>query len=149
MLPDGSFVVVFDAAGTGTDVYVQEFSVAPAAGVGKTIEGGNGRDDLQGTAAADTLRGGNGKDVLFGDLGDDFLDGGNGVDIAVFSGNLSEYLVSQTTAGYTVTGLDGTDTLVDVERLQFADTTVALDVDGNASMVAIIGTVEDGMTLAL
>jgi hypothetical protein len=135
VLANGGFVVAFDAAGTGQDVYLQAFSVAQ----GQTIEGGNGKGDLQGTAGADTLRGDNGKDTLFGDLGDDILNGGNGVDTALFSGNRSQYVVTVTESGYIVTGLEGTDTLIDIERIQFADTNLALDVN-TEGQVSVIGT---------
>jgi len=43
--------------------------------------------------------------------------------------------VVKTSAGYTVTdtaGADGTDTLINVERLQFSDAKVAIDTSGNA-----------------
>jgi uncharacterized protein len=49
--------------------------------VGKTIDAGNGKDVITGTAGDDILRGGNGKDTLIGNAGDDTLRGGNGADI--------------------------------------------------------------------
>jgi hypothetical protein len=96
------------------------------------IVGGEGKDVLNGTIAADTLMGGNGKDLLFGDLGDDTLDGGNGVDTAVYVGDRSGYTITHTSTGFTVSGPEGTDTLVDVERVTFADVNLALDIQGAA-----------------
>ncbi|CAN0589134.1 unnamed protein product, partial [Laminaria digitata] len=51
---------------------------------GVDIDGGNGKDDLEGSAGNDTLDGGNGKDVLNGGAGDDTLTGGNGNDTFAF-----------------------------------------------------------------
>ena len=46
----------------------------------RNLDGGNGKDTLNGAGGNDTLDGGNGKDVLFGAGGDDLLFGGNGKD---------------------------------------------------------------------
>lgn len=45
-----------------------------------TINGGNGKDTLAGTADGDFIDGGNGSDTLDGGAGDDTLEGGNGAD---------------------------------------------------------------------
>jgi hypothetical protein len=111
------------------------------------IQGGDGLDTLIGTPAGDTLRGANGPDTLTGGPGNDLLDGGNGRDTAVYSGTFSQYSVVRTASGFTVTdniGNDGTDTLLDVERLRFVEgaTGLALDLDGNAGTVAkVLGAV--------
>lgn len=77
--------------------------------------------------------------------GGDHFYGGNGIDTAVFRGNHDQYVISKDvsmqdarteystsivgdTVTDTVSNRDGVDKLVDVERLQFADTNVALDV---------------------
>ena len=73
-----------------------------------------------------------GDDTLEGGTGDDILDGGNGIDYAVFSGNLADYTVSSAGGSFTVTdsvGSDGTDTLIDVEFMQFADQTVETQIE--------------------
>jgi hypothetical protein len=49
-------------------------------------------------------------------------------DTAVFSGNRAASTITTANGVVTVTGPDGTDTLRNVERLQFADTTVVLTV---------------------
>jgi len=59
--------------------------------------------------------------VLLGGAGDDKLVGGVGTDTAVFSGDRSAYTISTVDGVTTVTGLDGTDRLTEIERLQFAD----------------------------
>jgi hypothetical protein len=94
-----------------------------------TIEnaiGGFGQDTLIGNSVNNRLRG-NGDD--------DFLDGGEGIDTAVYSGTAeSYYLEFADPAAYTLTMMDltadrdGFDTFINVERLQFADTMLALDI---------------------
>jgi hypothetical protein len=109
------------------DIIAELFAsdVAPPEGI--VLLGGNGRDDLAGTAGADTLEGGNGKDFLTGLAGDDLLDGGRGVDTAIFTGLRAAYAIETTAQGFTVKGADGMDTLIGIERLQFDDGVVALD----------------------
>lgn len=62
----------------------------------------------------------------------DTFNGGAGVDTVVFSGGHAEYGVIRTSSGWSVTHGSEVDALVSVERLQFSDHKVALDVDGNA-----------------
>ncbi|MCQ1548762.1 MAG: DUF4214 domain-containing protein [Candidatus Accumulibacter phosphatis] len=77
--------------------------------------------------------------------GNDALDGGNGVDTLVFSLARSTYTLQRSASGtYSIEKPDsaGTDALVSVERLQFADRKVALDLDGNAGSTAkVLGAV--------
>lgn len=131
--PDGGFAVANEVPGDSIDVQFQLFTPAAAA-VGETIDGGNGKDTLVGTAGDDTISGGNGADVLIGGAGNDFIDGGNGPDTAVFAGLRSQYTITRSDDRFTVSGPDGTDTLVNIERLQFDDTRIALDVHGDAGM---------------
>jgi subtilisin-like proprotein convertase family protein/subtilisin family serine protease len=87
---------------------------------------------LHGMAGVDALSGGAGNDLLDGGAGNDTVSGGAGTDTAVFHGARANYTVSKTATGYTVLdtkGVDGSDQLTGVERLQFSDTTIALDVD--------------------
>lgn len=111
-------------------------AAAPAGTAGSdTLNGGSDNDSLSGLAGNDTLGGGAGKDSLNGGAGNDTLDGGSGIDTAVYSGNRSGYTIQSTSTGFTVTdntGAEGIDTLSNVERLRFADTSVALDTSGNA-----------------
>ncbi len=89
---------------------------------------------VNGTTGADSLAGGAGNQAFIAAQGNDSVDGGAGTDIAVFSGAYRNYVLSlsgNTTAASTVrdagsTG-DGTDTVVNVERLQFANESLALD----------------------
>ncbi len=75
-----------------------------------------------GTVEADQLKGGTHDDSLYGDAGNDTLDGGKGYDTAIFKGRPSDYSWSpQADGSYTITGPDGTDTLYNIEQLEFAD----------------------------
>lgn len=93
---------------------------------------------------ADQVQGGVSNDRFTGNGGNDYFDGKAGVDTAVFRGAYKDYTTALGTAidrtdpaatnrlaAYTITdtvaGRDGIDTLLNVERLQFTDTTIALD----------------------
>lgn len=66
-------------------------------------------------------------ETIVGGLGDDVIDGGGGFDTAEFSGPYSNYLINfnvstgETTVRDRAPGVLGTDLLINVERLQFAD----------------------------
>ncbi|QBE65491.1 DUF4214 domain-containing protein [Pseudoduganella lutea] len=92
-------------------------------------------DDITGTSANDALYGNGGWDLLEGAGGSDLLDGGSGTDTGWYEGRLDDYDV--TVAGHRLfvtddVGLDGADTLVNVERLEFVDVALAFDTDGTA-----------------
>ncbi|MCX5864966.1 MAG: M10 family metallopeptidase [Deltaproteobacteria bacterium] len=113
---------------------------------GVTIEnatGGSGDDSLIGNSANNSL---------FGGAGNDTLNGQSGIDTGVYSDKRSACTITKTTSGFTVSGgSSGTDTLSDIERLQFADIQMALDLDGAAGATArIIGAAfgEHYLTLA-
>jgi Animal haem peroxidase/RTX calcium-binding nonapeptide repeat (4 copies)/Cadherin domain len=92
------------------------------------INGGSGADILNGDAGNDSLNGGMGSDVLAGGVGDDTLDGGpTGNDTAVFAGNAGDFQYGQTslTIG---NASQGTDTLLNMDNVQFTDRTLALNV---------------------
>lgn len=100
---------------------------------GGFFQGNIGNDTLTGGVGNDRLLGLEGDDNLEGNGGNDDLVGGSGTDTAVFGGNSSNYTVLKTLTGLTVSsGINDTDTLIGIERLQFADKTIALDINGNA-----------------
>jgi len=69
---------------------------------------------------------GDGDDRLEGNGGSDDLNGGSGIDTAVFTGNRSSYTITTQDGVLTVKdnlGTDGTDTLANIEKLQFVDAT--------------------------
>ena len=131
-----------------------------------TITGSAFDDVLWGYADNDTLTGGAGNDTLDGGSGDDALIGGAGADTANFSGNRSQYTLTATTTGWTLSGVDGNDTLANVERLSFADGSLGFDTSGTSGQMYRlykaafncvpdapglgwnIGLVDDGLTLA-
>jgi glucose/arabinose dehydrogenase len=88
--------------------------------------GGAGNDILSGGNDNDVLNGGTGNDQLAGDAGNDTLVGGAGFDTAIFSGNKSSYTITHGNVATTVSGPDGTDTLVSTEMLKFADVSISL-----------------------
>lgn len=61
-----------------------------------------------------------GIDLLKGGLGNDTLDGGASSDYAIYDGNRAAYTLTKTSAT-TVTGAEGSDSLIDVEYFRFAD----------------------------
>src|SRR5262249_10273716 len=90
------------------------------------LYGGAGNDTLSGGDGIDVLNGGDGNDQLAGGVGNDTLVGGAGFDSAIFSGNKSSYTISRAGLTTIVSGPDGTDTLLSVEMLQFADGSISL-----------------------
>jgi Ca2+-binding RTX toxin-like protein len=89
--------------------------------LGSTLNGDAGADILNGGTGADTLNGGADDDILTGGGANDAINGGDGSDTAVFTGNRSAYTITVSGGVSTVVGPDGTDTVSNVERLQFAD----------------------------
>ena len=82
-------------------------------------------------------------DIIKGQPGTDFFDGGVGIDTVVYSGPLEQYTLKKSSARFVVsesTGSDDTDYLTSIERLQFSNAKLALDLDGHAGdAVKIIG----------
>lgn len=88
--------------------------------------GGSGNDTLIGNSLANHLQGNGGSNVL---------DGGSGIDTAVYSGNFSAYSLAAINGGYSVTLNSNPaqkDTLANIERLSFADGSMALNVNSLA-----------------
>jgi hypothetical protein len=83
-------------------------------------------------------------DTFKGQPGTDFFDGGLGLDTMVYSGPIERYTINKSGNRYVVsepTGSDDTDYLSNIERLQFSNGKLALDLDGNAGDAArLIGT---------
>ena len=94
-------------------------------------------DNLLANALAgdDVITGSSGNDYLAGFAGNDSINAGSGLDTVVFNGVVANYTIAKSGNDFTVSakaGADGVDTLVNVERLQFDDTSIALDVNGVA-----------------
>ncbi len=117
--PDESFFTIV----TNSGLYRVDY-IDPATNV---VTGSAGSDDLAGSEGMDDFAALAGVDYLAGGLGDDSIDGGSDVDTAIFSGNRADYIVTQTSTGvFQVAGPDGTDTLTNIEYLQFDDGTERL-----------------------
>ena len=70
-------------------------------------------------------------DTFQGQPGTDFIDGGLGTDTVVYSGPIERYTVIKSGNRYIVsepTGSDDTDYLTNIERLQFKESKLALDI---------------------
>jgi cyclophilin family peptidyl-prolyl cis-trans isomerase len=103
----------------------------------ETLNGGSGNDELYAGTGNGVLNGGAGNDTLISGVGNDTLNGGAGFDIAIYQGVRADYTIkntAQTTFQVTDSNAtrNGADTVIDVERLKFADKSVALDISGNA-----------------
>ena len=91
------------------------------------LTGSSGRNQLSGLDGDDILFGEAGTDFLKGGAGDDTIFGGSGSDYAVFDMDQSEYTITKTGArSAIVEGLDGTDTITEIEYLRFGDGDVAI-----------------------
>jgi Ca2+-binding RTX toxin-like protein len=131
-----STVVGPDGTDTVTNVERLQFAdgLFDAAGApiqsGGPINGTSGADTLNGTSGGDVINGLDGNDIINGGAGNDTIDGGAGTDTAVFSGTMAGS--TRTTSGSvtTVVGPDGTDSLTNVERLQFSDGTLIVGAGG-------------------
>jgi Ca2+-binding RTX toxin-like protein len=84
-----------------------------------------------GNSGADSLSGLDGDDTLVGGTGNDTLIGGAGTDTARVSGVSSAYSVTIGPFGVLASGQDGQDALVSIERIQFDDALVVLNVNSN------------------
>ena len=85
---------------------------------------------LIGSTGSDKVVGGLGDDVLISSGGEDVLEGGAGVDLVIMSKSAakSQVVRDSVSDNWIVTGDSGSDTLVDVERVMFDDSSLALDV---------------------
>ncbi len=85
------------------------------------------------TPAPAKVLGSAGHDILAAPSGASVLDGLDGLDTVVYGGARSAYTVAKSGAGVLVSDASGLSTLLNnVERLQFSDQSLALDVDGTA-----------------
>ena len=120
-----------------------------------------GNDMLRGNEGADTINGGVGDDWLEGGADDDEIDGGDGVDTVMFNGLRNDYEVNHNLDGTITVAVkntvtepptvaDGTDTLSNVELLQFWDVVESTQVTfspaltgGKKAQNSIVGTAGD------
>lgn len=139
------------------DTVIERVIGSPEADI---IIGYSAAEILDGGAGNDQINGGGGNDQITGGGGNDTIDGGIGIDIAKFSSPLG----TTSSSNYTIQKLndtawsvsykgpviaifpspitDGTDQLTNIERVQFTDKNIALDLSANAGTTAkVIGAV--------
>lgn len=127
-------VAYVDGAG-GTELV---FS-APTQAIGGShrLVGTPASDTLVGSVAPDLILGLGGDDRLTGGALNDTLDGGAGIDSVVYDLSRADATLDLGGLAATVTSVaQGRDTLIGIERLQFSDSFVALDLTGHAGQAA-------------
>jgi hypothetical protein len=95
--------------------------------------------DAIGGAGNDLIIGNDLHNSLTGGAGNDTLDGAAGIDKALYSSARNEYAIVADGAGFTVSsksGSDGIDRLGNIERLQFSDYSVNLNVGQLAQTIS-------------
>ncbi len=124
--------VISMIAGTYSDIagFTHNIAIAYGANI-ENLVGGSGIDRVTGNALNNRIE---------GKAGNDVIDGGGGTDTAVYGAARSQFTIS-TNAGVTTVvhngGNLGTDTLTNIEKLQFTDQTVTLN---GAAQVVISAT---------
>jgi hypothetical protein len=130
---------IMDLAGNSyTGVIAYDFKTATL-----VINGTENADSLIGTSGSETINGFASDDSLIGAGGNDSINGDSGIDTCLYSLDKLNYTLSKASSGFIITSdIEGEDTLQNIERIQFSDTRVAIDLDGNAGTTAkIIGSV--------
>lgn len=88
-----------------------------------TATGNEMGNRLTGNALSNLISGLGGNDVLVGLSGNDTLNGGAGRDSVAYSGTIADYSINRAARTATITdsqaGRNGTDTLIDIETVQF------------------------------
>ena len=107
------------------------FSTLPNDLAGVGVDAFSNVAHVTGSGFNDTITGNGGSNILRGGGGDDTIDGAGGTDLAAFSGQQSAYTITfnspspgQIRVADSVAGRDGTDTLANIEALEFSDGTV-------------------------
>jgi Ca2+-binding RTX toxin-like protein len=120
---DSSLDSVIEYPGEGSDTIGVTFSysIANLPNIENLRSIGSTGIGLTGNAA---------NNILIGASGNDTIDGGAGTDTALYNAVRSNFSVARAASGFTVmdkTGVLGTDTLQNIERVRFSDGGVALD----------------------
>jgi len=101
-----------------------------------------------GTNYNDTVTGNDAANTFVLGQGTNSANGGAGIDIAAYASARSSYQVSPNGSGWRVTSSNLNDSLTGVERALFADSKLALDMSGNAGIVAkVLGAVLGAATV--
>jgi hypothetical protein len=124
---------------TGSTLTLSEAQVGKAITVTARYTDGHGTAEAMSSVATASVasappqpvNGTTGNDRLPSTAGNDAIDGKAGIDTAVYTARMAAYTPSPTA----VSGPDGSDTLANIERLQFLDANLAFDIDANAGQV--------------
>jgi len=116
------------------------------------IQGGDGDDVIHGGYGNDNIFGNEGADKFYSGFGSDSIDGGQGIDIAIYALDFIQTRLNRnvevvesneigsSSISWELSFDGGLDTLSHLERLQFNDVNIALDVDGHAGIaVKVLG----------
>jgi Ca2+-binding RTX toxin-like protein len=134
------------AGGVTVDLNIQDGTTAQFISAGEGSDILSGFDDIGGSFFDDTFVGNASNNDFDGRGGNDTIDGGAGSDDVFFSGVIADYQITSNSGLITVIDLnladgdDGTDTLVNVEELLFADQNVrapTITSDGGGATAAI------------
>lgn len=166
--PQEALVIDASTLPTGTTLQLNNVEFGVIVGSDLTIRGGEGRnvlftgagsqnimlgaddDELYAGAGDDTVGSAGGNDKVFGEAGNDTVFGGEGSDTlhggsendkATYTGNMADYTITRD-EGYTYVALKSipteVDTLVNVESIQFADSTYTITATTNQKQVATL-----------
>ena len=140
--PDGTQVVFYSLASNlvagdtnnAYDIFVKNIAPTDTGGIdtvqssisytlGQYLENLTltGSANLNGTGNSldNVITGNDGNNVLNGGLGNDTLDGGLGTDTAIYNSAWVTYTITGNATSSTVSGVEGTDTLSNIETLRF------------------------------
>lgn len=97
--------------------------------------GGSGNDQIDGNSSANHIQGMAGNDHINGHGGNDRLDGGSGRDLVKIDLGSGSVVVSRSGEDWIASSVGSSATLVNIERVEFQDVGLALDLDGEAGTV--------------
>lgn len=117
----------------------------------ENASGGQGNDTLYGNAYDNILSGNNGNDDFMGMAGNDTFLGGSGIDTVLLAGMQKEYSLNKTEDGFAITHLtepNDQDQLINIERLSFNNTGLALDIEGRTGqLVKLLGVISGAASI--
>jgi Ca2+-binding RTX toxin-like protein len=125
-LVDSAGDQVIESAGGGNDWVKSSVNFTLGANVEYLTLTGTGNLSGTGNALDNTIWANAGDNVLQGGAGNDTLDGDQGTDTAIFGGNAADYTITGDVDAATVSGSVETDTLTNIELLQFDDQLIDL-----------------------
>jgi parallel beta-helix repeat protein len=147
---DHSQDTVTEAAGEGIDTIISSVSISPASPLAANVEnlqlinpanpgesaakwaiegaGNQLNNVIIGNDVANKLYGYGGNDTFQGGPGNDIIDGGADTDTVIYAGKRESYTIGGSLLDRTIAGSEGSDSLKNVEIVQFADGRLVGDV---------------------